>query len=161
MTDEQGFWWRQRLTEERDLKNLTDLHVRILLFTQGAIEAGDSQMSHGEVATALKVGVRTVGDAYRRARLLGLLTWEAQFKDIHGVRRRTVNLYRLKLPEQPAEERHSEVRRVRKKPIFLTSLPSCSAEFAEPVKMPLAAVAKMMEERLAQRWGAPRLRRGR
>ena len=160
MTDEQAFQWRQRLLAERDLKNLTDLHVRILLFTQGVIEAGEDQMSHAAVAEALKVAVRTVGDTYRRARVLGLLSWEAQFRDVQGVRRRTVNRYRLVLPVVEAIERHAEVRRKRK-PIFLTSKPTCSVEFAEPVKVPLAAVAKMMEERLAQRWAAPRPWRGR
>lgn len=154
MTDEQGFWWRQRLTEERDLKNLTDLHVRILLFTQGAIEAGDSQMSHGEVAAALKVGVGTVGDAYRRARLLGLLTWEAQFKDVHGVRRRTVNLYRLAAPKGDAEVR-PDVRRQNKRPIPFLSKPTCSSRCEEPVvNVPLSLIAHRMEERMARRWTA-------
>lgn len=151
MTDEQSFSWRQRLTEERDLKNLTDLHHRILLFTMGAIEAGDCQMSHGEVATALKVGVRTVGDAYRRAKLLGLLTWEAQFKDIHGVRRRTVNLYRLAAPQGDAEAR-PDVRR-HNKTVLPISKPTWSAQCAEPlVNVPLRLIARRMEERVARRW---------
>lgn len=153
MTDEQAFWWRQRLTQERDLKNLTDLHTRILLFTQGSIEAGDDQLSHAAVAAALKVGVRTVGDAYRRAKALGLLTWEAQFRAVHGVRRRTVNLYRLAVPEAEAEER-PDVRRHSRKPIFL-SKPNWSAQCAEPeVSVPLHVIARRMEERAVRRWAA-------
>lgn len=154
MTDEQAFLWRQRLLEERDLKNLTDLHVRILLFSQGAIEAGNDQMSHGEVAAALKVGVRTVGDAYRRARLLGLLVWDAQFKGVHGVRRRIANLYRLAAPTGDAEAR-PDVRRQSKKPIPFLSKPTWSAQCAEPnVSVPMHVIAGKMEERIARRWTA-------
>jgi len=73
LTDGQAFVWRQRLRDERAIRNITDTHVRILEFTLGAIEAGDDQLSHAAVAEALRVGVRTVGDTYRRAKALGLL----------------------------------------------------------------------------------------
>lgn len=152
MTDQQAFQWRQRLTEERDLKNITDLHTRILLFTQGAIEAGEDEMSYAAVAEALKVGVRTVGDAYRRAKALGLLAWEAQFRLVQGVRRRTVNRYWLVMPEGEAELR-PDVRRHRK-PVFLSSKPKSVVECAEPAAIPLHVIAKAMEERLASRWRA-------
>lgn len=157
VTDQEAFQWRQRLVAERDLKNITDLHTRILLFTQGAIEAGEDQMSHSAVAEALKVGVRTVGDAYRRAKALGLLAWEAQFRDVRGVRRRTTNLYRLVMPEAEAEVR-PDVRRHRK-PVFLSSRPTCSVECAEPIAaVPLHTIARMMEERIAKRWASGLLR---
>ena len=55
LTDEQAFLWRQRLRQERAIHNITDTHIRILDFTQGAIEAGDDQMSHTAVAEALGV----------------------------------------------------------------------------------------------------------
>lgn len=153
MTDEQAFLWRQRLTEERDLRNLTDLHHRILLDAHWRIDQGETEWSHSEVAAALKVGVRTVGDAYRRARLLGLLTWEAQFKDVHGVRRRTVNLYRLAVPQGDAEAR-PDVRR-HNKTLLPISKPTWSAQCAEPrVNVPLQLIARRMEERMARRWTA-------
>lgn len=155
MTDQQAFLWRQRLTEERDLKNITDLHTRVLLFVHGAILDGEDQMSHAAVAEALKVGVRTVGDAYRRARALGLLTWEAQYRAVQGVRRRTVNRYWLVMPEVVAEAR-PDVRRHRK-PVLTSMLAKCSAPCAEPVAMPLHVIAKAMEARLARRWNAQRM----
>ena len=152
VTDQQAFLWRRRLTEERDLKNITDLHTRILLFVHGAILDGEDQMSHTAVAEALKVGVRTVGDAYRRAKALGLLAWEAQFRAVQGVRRRTVNRYWLVMPGGEAEVR-PDVRRHRK-PVFLSSKPKSMVECAEPVAMPLHMIARAMEERLASRWRA-------
>lgn len=155
MTDQQAFLWRQRLGAERDLKNITDLHTRILLFIHGAILDGEDQMSHAAVAEALKVGVRTVGDAYRRAKALGLLAWEAQLRLVQGVRRRTVNRYWLVMPDVVAEVR-PDVRRHRKS-VPITSKPTCSVECAEPVLQPLHVIAKAMEARLARRWNAQRM----
>jgi hypothetical protein len=154
MTDQEAFQWRHRLLAERDLKNLTDLHVRILLDAHWRLDQGETEWSHAAVADAQKVAVRTVGDAYRRARLLGLLDWEAQFRDVQGVRRRAVNRYRLVMPEREAVERHAEVRRKRK-PIFLSSLPTCSVDVAEPSRsVPLHLITLRMEERIARRWAA-------
>lgn len=150
--DDAAFQWRRRIAEERDLRNITRTHEAILLFTQGAILDGEDQMSHAVVAEALKVGVRTVGDAYRRAKALGLLAWEAQFRAVQGVRRRTVNRYWLVMPEAEAEAR-PDVRRHRK-PVFLSSKPTCPVGCAEPVVMPLHMIAKAMEARLASRWDA-------
>jgi len=134
LTDGQAFLWRQRLRQERARRNITDLHVRILDFTQGAIEAGADEMSHATVAEALGVSVRVVGDTYRRAKGIGLLEWDAQFRNAGGVRRRTVNRYRLTMPDRPAEQSPD----MRRKPVFKShltssSLPYSSAQCAEPV----------------------------
>ena len=150
LTDGQAFQWRQRLLKERSLRNITDMHVRILLFTQGAIEAGDDQMSHAAVAEALDVAVRTVGDAYRRAKGVGLLEWDPQFRVAGGVRRRIVNCYRLVMPLAEAEAR-PDLRRHRKPPLVL-KLPTCSAHSAERPTGPLPGfmarfAAKLAEER--------------
>lgn len=99
--------WQIRLHDARDSKELTDLHVRILLFTREAIKDGDDQMSHAAVSESLKVSIRVVGDAYRRARKIGLLEWKGQFRNMNVVRRRTVNRYWLIHLEQapkPSEE---------------------------------------------------------
>jgi len=153
LTDEQAFLWRQRLRQERAIHNITDTHIRILDFTQGAIEAGDDQMSHTAVAEALGVAVRTVGDAYRRAKGIGLLEWQAQYRDAGGVRRRTVNLYRLAMPLNTPAPR-PDLRRHRKPPLVL-KLPTCSAHSAERPPGPPAGflsrfAAKIAEERRAR-----------
>lgn len=113
MADDKTTYWQQRLSLERDIKNLTDLHVRILLHAQGVIASGQDDMSHAAIAKALNIGVRTVGDAYRRAKTLGLLDWDAQFRPVNGVRRRTVNCYRLIVPHQTTEVKDADVRRHR------------------------------------------------
>lgn len=132
------------------MRNITDTHVRILEFTQGAIEAGSDEMSHAVVAEALEVAVRTVGDAYRRAKGIGLLEWQAQFRDAGGVRRRTTNRYWLTLPLGTPEPR-PDLRRHRKPPLVL-KLPSCSAHSTEQPAGPLPGfmarfAAKLAEER--------------
>lgn len=98
--------WHARLLHERDTKNLTDMHVRILLFTKEAIEAGNDQLSHAAIAKALKVGVGTVGKTFKRARRLGLLDWETQFRNWHGVRRMTMNQYRVVPPKPEATQQN-------------------------------------------------------
>jgi hypothetical protein len=146
LTDEQAFLWRQRLREERAIRNITDTHVRILEFTQGAIEAGADEMSHAEVAEALGYGVRTIGDAYRRAKGIGLLEWAAQFRDAGGVRRRTTNRYRLTMPMATPEPR-PDLRRHRKPPLVLKPS-SCSAHSTEPfMGFEARFAAKLAEER--------------
>jgi hypothetical protein len=132
------------------MRNITDTHVRILEFTQGAIEAGSDEMSHAAVAEVLEVAVRTVGDAYRRAKGIGLLDWRAQYRAVGGVRRRTVNRYRLALPIAAPEPR-PDLRRHRKLPLVL-KLPSCSAHSTERPSGPLPGfmarfAAKIAEEK--------------
>lgn len=153
LTDTQAFLWRQRLRDERAIRNVTDLHVRILEFTQAAIEDGADEMSHQAVAEALGCGVRVVGDAYRRARGIGLLTWAAQFRDMGGVRRRTVNRYSLTMPLATPAPR-PDLRRHRKPPVRLSSysIPSCSAHSAEPLAAwPQRFAAKIAEEKRLRR----------
>jgi hypothetical protein len=134
LTDQQAFLWRRRLREERAIRNLTDTHVRILEFTLGAVEDGADKLSHAAVAESLQVAVRTVGDAYRRAKAIGLLTWEPQYRLVGGQRRRTTNLYRAVMPIHTPAPR-PDLRRHRKPPLvreqLLSSLPSCSAESAD------------------------------
>jgi hypothetical protein len=100
LTDQQAFLWRRRLREERAIRNLTDTHVRILEFTLGAVEDGADKLSHAAVAESLLVGISTVRDAYRRAKAIGLLEWEPQYRLVGGQRRRTTNLYRAVMPAQ-------------------------------------------------------------
>ena len=150
LTDTQAFVWRQRLRTERALRNITDTHVRILEYTAGLIEAGDAEPRQADVAVALGYGVRTVGDAYRRAKGLRLLDWQAQFRAVSGVRRRTVNRYWLTMPDvtpapRPDLRRHRKTRRV-----FL-SMPSCSAHSAEPLRgFEERFAAKIAEEKRAR-----------
>ena len=136
LTDQEAFIWRQRLLAERALRNITDLHVRILLFTQGSLEAGNDMPSHAAVAEALGVGIRTVGDAYRRAKGVGLLAWEAQYVVVGGRRRRTVNRYWLTMPARVPEPR-PDLRRHPVRKHLVSSLLSCSAQCAEPAMMQL------------------------
>jgi len=151
LTDIQAFHWRQRLREERAIRNITDTHIRVLEFTQGAIEAGRDDMSHAAVAEALTVAVRTVGEAYKRAAALGLLGWEAQYRTVQGVRRRTVNRYRLTMPAKTPEPR-PDLKLKRK--VHLIPRAYRSAESAEPGLPQLHVIAKAMEERVARRWAA-------
>jgi hypothetical protein len=151
LTNQEAFLWRQRLLKERSLRNITDMHARILLYTLGAIEDGDDRLSHAAVAEALDVAVRTVGDAYRRAKGIGLLEWDAQFRDAGGVRRRTTNRYRLAMPLAEPEAR-PDLRRHRKPPLVPKLLPSCSAHSTDRLSGPLPGflarfAAKIAEEK--------------
>lgn len=151
LTDEQAFLWRQRLRQERIIRNITDTHIRILEFTQGAIEDGCDDMSHAAVAEALSVGVRTVGDAYRRAKGIGLLEWDEQYRLVLGVRRRTVNRYRLTMPPTTPAPR-PDLRRHRKPPPLVPKLLSCSAHSTEPLRgFSERFAAKVAEERRLRR----------
>lgn len=156
LTDDQACLWRQRLLEERKLRNITDLHARILLFTMGAIEAGDDQLSHAAIAEALGVGVRTVGDTYRRAKGVGLLAWEAQYREVGGMRRRTVNRYWLTMPAEVPKPRPDLRRHSVLKSHLSSSLPYRPAQCAEPVVMQSNGwmarfAAKLEAERYARR----------
>lgn len=93
-----AFHWRQRLLQETYSRNLTHLHAAIATHVMGLLEAGYDQFSHQEVAEAVRAGVRTVGDALRRLRGLGMLDWTQQF-EVRGERRRQiVNRYWLRMP---------------------------------------------------------------
>jgi hypothetical protein len=131
LSDQQAFIWRQRLRQERAMRNITDTHVRIAEFTMGAIQDGADEMTHAEVAEATGYGVRTVGDAYRRLRGIGLLDWQAQYREAHGVRRRIRNRYWLRMPEKTPEPRPD----LRRRPKHLLSSSYSSAQCAHPVPL--------------------------
>jgi hypothetical protein len=163
LTDEQAFLWRQRLLEERAMRNITDTHVRIAQFTMGAIQAGDDQMSHAAVAAALGYGARTVRDAYRRFRLLGLLDWQAQSRGSGDHPNwRTTNRYWLRMPGKTPEPVEG-CRRCRKPVVkHLSNLASYSAAQcayrAEPLCGPLPGFEARMAAKIAEE---KRLRRAR
>jgi hypothetical protein len=92
------FHWLLRLRQEACSKNLPELHHLIGTRVQKLLEAGDDQFSYQDVATGIAC-VRTVGDALRRLRGLGMLDWEPQYDiDVAGRRRRTMNRYWLCMP---------------------------------------------------------------
>lgn len=154
LTDSQAFVWRQRLRDERSIRNITDTHIRILEYTAGLIEAGDAEPRQADVAAALGYGVRTVGDAYRRAKGLGLLDWEAQFRTVDGQRRRTVNRYWLRMPDVTPAPR-PDLRRHRKPPLPLKLLTYCSAHSAVPLTgFAERFAAKLVEERRLRQFRA-------
>ena len=165
MQSEQAFLWLQRLQQERAMRNITDTHVRIAQFTMGAIEAGDDQMSHAAVASALGYGARTVRDAYRRFRLLGLLDWQAQSRGVgEHPTWRTTNRYWLRMPDktpEPVAECRRKCPVVKHLPILLPTSAAQCAYRVEPMSGPLPGfearfAAKLAEERLARSGRAAR-----
>lgn len=106
------FSWRVRLEIERSLRNITDAHKAIIQYV--ADLAGDDlcQVSHTEIARALTRGARTIRDALRRARVLGLIDWQAHYEPRPGsvLRWRKANIFRRTMPHSPARAR-PEVRR--------------------------------------------------
>ena len=161
LTDQEAFVWRQRLRQERAIRNITDTHVRIAEFTMGAIQAGADQMTHAEVAEALGYGARTVRDAYRRFRLLGLLDWAPQSRGAGDHPNwRTANRYWLRMPDKTPEP----VAECRRKPAHkpLSSSSYSSAHCAHPVAtlsgppqgFTARFAAKLEAERAARRRGS-------
>jgi hypothetical protein len=165
-----AFQWRLRLREERHTRNLTDTHVRIGEHLQALVEAGHDQPSHAEIATELKVGPRTVGDALRRMEALGMLGWEKQYIG----RRRTVNRYWWSLPAStPIARPELRRRRARGAPaavrsfsqasFFLPLLP-CAAKSAERAdfeqKQQARVLAHLAEQRRARIGGGESARIG-
>jgi hypothetical protein len=106
--------WQCRLREETDNRNLTELHHRIATWLLGCLVVeGRDQLTHAEIATALKCSMRTVGDALRRLRGIGLLDWGHQFIRRHGRRWQLGNLYWLRHPSDAAAPR-PDLRRQRR-----------------------------------------------
>jgi hypothetical protein len=106
------FAWRWRLELERRLRNITDAHREIIQHVADRAEAGDRQLTHAQIAAELNRGQKTVQDALRRARALGLLDWEAQYVPRPGshLRWRTGNMYVRTTPQSFALPR-PDVRR--------------------------------------------------
>jgi DNA-binding transcriptional MocR family regulator len=164
MQSEQAFLWLQRLQQERAMRNITDTHVRIAQFTMGAIEAGDDQMSHAAVATALGYGARTVRDAYRRLRGLGLLDWQAQARGSGDHPNwRTTNRYWLRMPDATPEPRPDLRRHAAVKPLA-NLLPTSAAHCAYPaaaLRGPLLGFAARFAAKLAAEKATRLARNGR
>jgi hypothetical protein len=149
--DTNTFLWRERLLQERLMRNISALQEQVLLCVRGLVEAGLTQFTHSAVAEACRVGVGTVKDALRRAQGVGLLAWQAEYRPgPNGVRRRTANSYRLTMPEQSPAPRPDLRRRaplVSKRPPLEPILPTCSPHCGEPGWRP----PRGFEERFATR----------
>lgn len=158
-----AFLWRERLLQERLIRNITEKQERILLYIRELVDGGLSQFGHAEVATTCQVGVGTVKDALRRAQGIGLLDWKAEYRPgPNGCRRRTANTYQMLMPQRSPEPRPDLRRRaalVSKKPLSSVSKPPCAPQCGEPGWRPPPGwearfAAKLAEEK--RRWIAPR-----
>jgi hypothetical protein len=160
------FLWRQRLLQERLMRNITEKHERALLFVRELVDAGHSEPAHGELAEALTISISVIKDALSRARALGLLAWDRQYVTLaDGRRRQIANRYRLCMPQQSPQPR-PDVRRHR--PSRPASLKSESANFLpawspHSGERPLpgfaerfaAKIAEEKRQRAAWRWRGP------
>ena len=110
---DETFSWRIRLEICRKLRNITDAHQKIISWVADMADAGHSELTHAEIARQLGRGKRTVGEALRRARLLGLLECQAQYRPRPGsvLRWRSANIYRRTMPQSPAVPRPAIRRR--------------------------------------------------
>jgi hypothetical protein len=106
--------------------------------------------------------VRTVGDALRRLRGIGLFDWRAQFRPAGEHRRRRENQYWLRLPAtsavpRPDLRRHgiSAVCRARESRNPMEGRPPTA--WAYDPQMARAALARIAEQREASLWGANRV----
>ncbi|HSZ88065.1 MAG TPA: hypothetical protein VK822_01690 [Acetobacteraceae bacterium] len=155
------FHWLLRLRQEACSKNLTELHHRIATRVQKLLEAGDDQFSHEDVATGIACA-RTVGDALRRLRGLGMLDWEPQYNIVAGRRRRTVNRYWLCMPSTSPCPR-PDLRRRGQRTVCRASISKEEAALQkgavvrepsrESAQMALQQVRALMEQRLMLRLG--------
>jgi hypothetical protein len=148
------FLWRQRLLQERLMRNITALHEHVLLYVRELVDQGIAQFTHAEVAAACQVGVGTVKDALRRAQGIGLLDWTAEYRPgPGGVRRRIANTYRLHMPQhspvpRPDLRRHKPP--ASRKPVLSSMLPSCSPQCGEPAGRPLPGFAERFAAKIAE-----------
>jgi hypothetical protein len=156
------FAWRLRLAMERHLCNITAAHREIISHVADLAEAGIDQVTHAEIAAATRYHVRTVGDALRRARALGLLSWRPQYRTAaDGVlRRREANVYARTMPPCPATRRPDVRRRNAGTPARARKEARKEAfEWRAGWFLPdLAAIARRREAELGQRWLATRRR---
>jgi hypothetical protein len=161
-----AFLWRQRLLQERLMRNITEKQERVLLYVRELVDGGHSEPAHGELAEALSISISVIKDALSRARALGLLEWDRQYATLADGRcRQIANRYRLSMPQQSPQPR-PDVRRHRpSKPASLKSessnfLPTWSPHSGERPPPGFAArfAAKIAEEkrqRAAWRWRGP------
>jgi hypothetical protein len=154
---DETFLWRQRLVQERLMRNITEKHERALLYVHGLISAGDDHFDQPAVARELGIGISAFRDALRRAQGIGLLAAQARYSG----GRRTTNRYLLLMPHsspvpRPDLRRHSTPK---SKPC-LNLLPSSSAQCNERAAWPVAArisreqLAAQAEARLIRAWAA-------
>jgi len=134
------FHWRQRLLQERLMKNVTALQEHVLLYVRELLDQGIAQFTHDEVAEALKVGISTVRDALRRAKGVGLVDWREDWRPgPNGSRRRTANVYEITQPQRSPEPRPDLRRRSSlksKKTQTNNLVPSCSVQCDERAWQP-------------------------
>ena len=131
----EAFLWRERLLQERLMRNVTALQERILLYVRDLIDSGLDQFAHADVAAALQVGIGTVKDALKRAAGIGLIEWRAQYRPgPNGSQRRTVNVYQTRMPQGSPEPRPDLRRRTASKSRVQTRKnvqPTCSPQCDE------------------------------
>lgn len=143
----EAFEWRQRAGIERAVRNITDLHLRVLFFVAGLIEDGQDHLSHAAMAILMGgVSPRTVREALTRGRALGLLGWEPRYRAGPQGRRRAANRYWLAMPARTPVPR-PDIRR--RRPVSPSSIlpTSCSAHSAAS-PLALAAVREGAQARL-------------
>jgi hypothetical protein len=147
--------WTIRLQIERHLRNITDAHVAIISHVAELADGGLTQVSHAAVAKALHRGARTVRDALRRARALGLLDWSPCYERRPGslLSRRTANVYRRTMPSTLAMAR-PDVRRhpSRDGGTLRRASKEVRKQGLERDLEPLAAIATRREAQLGALW---------
>jgi hypothetical protein len=141
-------------------------HKAIIQHVADMADAGHGEQGHAEISAALGYGIRTVGDALRRARLLGLLEWHAHYEPRPGsvLRWRTANIYRRTMPPpfavpRPDVRRHDTgtLRRARQEESKRGKIAHerVRDRYSVP-ELALPAVRAAMERRFAERWQAGR-----
>jgi hypothetical protein len=173
-----AFLWRQRLLQERLMRNITEKQERVLQYVRELIDQGVVQFTHAEVAIALvDAGIGTVKDALKRAQGIGLIDWRPDYRPgPNGSRRRIANIYRLSMPQHSPVPRPDLRRRsvLKSKPVqegrTILRLPSCAPQCDERGETAVWALgapaagfaerfaAKIAEEkrqRAAWRWRGP------
>jgi len=154
--------WDHRIQQNVHHANITEVHARILRFVYDSVEGGEDQLSHKEIAAAVRRGLSCVKDALRRGKELGALTWEKRFVLVHGKPRQVANRYRIMLPEsepvpRPDIRRHRTavgVRRPSEEVSYQAALEGEGRGFVQP----LTVIAAAREARFHAEWAAKRVR---
>lgn len=93
--------YADRLEQERCLGNLSFGQARVLLELWRLVIVGDHEPSEERLRDLAGVSRSTVGRAKRRAKALGLLTWERQRDPGTTIQQERPCTYQLALPTMP------------------------------------------------------------
>jgi hypothetical protein len=159
------FEWRDRVEAERQLRNITFAHQKVLVVLADLVQIGDADPPHEELARFAKVSLRTTRDALRRGKLLGLMAWEQRYcrDPATGLRRQQSNRYRWTLPKGPAVARPDVRRQHRDCTLCRAGKKEDSDKqiayerHVSPAIASLDAIRQRMEVDFADRWRAARL----